>query len=269
MKLKGIIFDVDGTIADTEEIHRQAFNQTFIEFNIDWHWSVDDYHKLLSISGGKERFKKCLDEDKTLRNKLDNPDEFIKELHNRKSENYRALLASDGIQLRPGIARLIKEARDSGLKLGVATSSSTANLRILINKTLNVEPEELFDAIVSNDIVSDQKPLPALYIRVLNDLGLSADSCIAIEDTRNGNLSALNAGLHTIITTHTYTIDNDFSGASLVVNHLGDPDNAYIQAQGADYANTFVDVALLNQIISFDNNEQSNIDIADAALNLN
>lgn len=250
MKIKGLIFDVDGTIADTEEIHRQAFNQTFQEFNLSWYWSVEDYHDLLSISGGKERFKKCLNEDIELKNKIENPGIFIQELHRRKSENYRSMLASDDIQLRPGIIRLINEARDKGIQLGIATSSSTANLNTLINKTLDLEPEEIFSAIVSGDIVTDKKPSPVVYQCALAELGLSADVCIAIEDTSNGNQAALNSGLCTIITTHTYTRHDNFDGASLVLDNLGEPDHAFNLTQGYAYGKDLVDIELLDNILT-------------------
>lgn len=269
MKLKGIILDVDGTIADTEEIHRQAFNQTFKEFDLDWHWSVEDYHELLSISGGKERFKICLNNDKQLKNKIENPGLFIQELHKCKSENYRALLAGDGITLRPGIIRLINEAQDKGIQLGIATSSSTSNLITLFKTTLDIDPNEVFGTIVSCDTVSDKKPSPVVYTCALAGLGLMPDTCIAIEDTRNGNLSALSAGLRTVITTHAYTTDNDFTGASLVLNHLGEPDNAFNVDQGDDFDKSYVDIELLNYIISKSDDDILNDGLPDIASNIN
>ncbi len=250
MKIKGLILDVDGTIADTEEIHRQAFNQTFEEYELDWHWSVDDYRELLLISGGKERFKKCLEEDTQLKASIDDPILFIHELHKRKSENYRSILASDGIKLRPGVIRLINDARNQGILIGIATSSSSANLSTLINKTLDMEPEDLFNAIVSSDIVSDKKPSPIVYQCALAELGLAASSCIAIEDTRNGNQAAINSGLPTIITTHLYTTDNNFDGSSLVVDSLGEPTQPFSVKQGNTYGKDYVDVELLDNIVT-------------------
>ncbi|MCZ6805072.1 MAG: HAD-IA family hydrolase [Proteobacteria bacterium] len=269
MKLKGIVLDVDGTMADTEEIHRQAFNQTFDEFDLNWRWSKSEYQKQLLISGGKERFKKCLNKDKALKNKVENQGLFIQKLHKRKSEHYRSMLASDEIQLRPGITRLINEAQDKRILLGIATSSSMANLRTLLNKTLNIDPDELFNAIITSDTVSDKKPSPVVYQCAHAGLGLSPDTCIAIEDTRNGNLSALSAGLHTIITTHAYTIDNDFTGASLVVNHLGEPNNGFTQVQGIECDKSYVDIELLNYIISSNDDELSKKEISDIGSGIN
>lgn len=250
MKLKGIIFDVDGTIADTEEIHRQAFNQTFEEFKINWHWSVDDYRKILFISGGKERFKKFLNEDEALKSTIKDPESFIKELHKRKSEHYRSILESENTELRPGVIRLINEARDCGLQIGVATSSSMANLTSLFYTTENIEPSELFNSIVTSDTVQDKKPSPAVYQCVLAGLGLEPDVCVAIEDTQNGNLAALAAGLKTIITTHAYTIDNDFTGATIVANNLGEPDKPFSVSQGNSFNKSYVDVEMLNNFVS-------------------
>ena len=261
MKLKGIIFDVDGTIADTEEIHRQAFNQTFEENKLNWHWSIEDYRKILFISGGKERFRKFLNKDETLKKEVGDPEKFIQKLHKQKSENYRALLKSDGIEFRPGIVRLINEARENKIQLGVATSSSMANLTTLFNKIMNVEPNELFNSIVTSDTVQEKKPSPAAYQCVLAGLGLNADTCIAIEDTQNGNIAALEAGLKTIITTHAYTTDNDFSGASIVLNNLGEPDTPFIKTQGNDFDQSYIDINLLNKILSSHSENMKNDNI--------
>lgn len=258
MKLKGIIFDVDGTMADTEEIHRQAFNQAFQEFNLSWHWSMSDYYKLLFISGGKERFKICLDNDEELSSKINDPEQFIKDLHKCKSDHYRTMLASKQTQLRPGVKRLIEEAREKEIPLAIATSSCFANLKTLINTTLDKEPKELFGTIVCSDTITDKKPSPAVYQAALAGLHLAPESCIAIEDTRNGNIAALSASLNTIITTHDYTLDNDFSGAALVLNHLGEPDQAFSPSEGYTYDKTYVDLELIDNIIS--NNGDNSID---------
>ena len=249
MKLEGIIFDVDGTIADTEDIHRQAFNKAFSEYNLNWHWSREKYHELLFISGGKERIRKCLIEDNTIN--IDNS--FIKELHKCKSEYYRSMLISADIKLRPGIKRLITEAKNLNIKLGIATNSSGANLTTLIKKNLGTQPEQLFNTIVTSDIALEKKPSPEIYHRALLNLNLSAENCVAIEDTANGNISALTAGLRTIITTHAYTRDNDFNGASLVLNNLGEPDSAFSVNKNFDCKNTYVDVELLNKIVTSKN----------------
>lgn len=249
MKIKGLILDMDGTIADTEEFHRQAFNQTFKEFNLDWHWSAEDYNKLLLISGGKERFKKCLNDDKKLKNMTNDHALFIQNLHKKKSINYRSLLAESDINLRQGVNRLINEAQSLNIKLGVATSSSQDNLKTLLKKTLGVNPEDIFNAVITSDSVSEKKPSSVVYQSAMLELGLSSNVCVAIEDTSNGNKAALNCGLKTIITTTDYTFDNDFTGASLVINGLGEPKEPFVVMQGNDYGKSYVDVELLNNIL--------------------
>jgi len=254
MKLEGIIFDVDGTIADTEDMHRQAFNKAFSEFNLNWHWSKEKYHELLFISGGKERITKCLAENKTIKkNFADYSIAFVEELHNCKSEYYRSILINSDIKLRPGIQRIITEAKENNIKIGIATNSSTENLTTLIKKTLNIKPEELFNTIITSNIVIDKKPSPEVYYRALKDLKLPANECIAIEDTANGNNSAIKAGLRTIITTHAYTVDNNFNGASLVLNNLGEPNNRFHVDKNFHCKKNYVDIELLNTIIINEN----------------
>ncbi len=249
MELKGIIFDVDGTLADTEEFHRQAFNKAFKDFNLDWHWSRQTYHDLLAISGGKERFRICLQHDTALRDSIKDVSTFIIELHQCKSEHYRTMLANGHIQLRPGIKRLIEEARSEGIMLGIATSSSDANFRTLIKQTLDTRAETLFAAIVTSDIVTDKKPSPVVYQCALAEMGLTAENCIAIEDTANGNKAAQCAGLPVVITTHAYTRDNDFTGASLVIDHLGEDSHPINVAQGNALGKSAVDVELLRYFV--------------------
>ena len=250
MQLKGIILDVDGTIADTEEIHRQAFNRTFEEFGLGWRWSVADYERLLLISGGRERLRACLRQDQALAGRTRDPAGFVKTLHLKKSEHYRALLVAADIDLRPGIHRLIRAASAHNILLGIATSSSRANLETLINKTLRAAPEDLFGMIVTGDTVADKKPSPLAYQCALAGLGLAASGCVAIEDTQNGNRAALGAGLNCVITTHQYTRNNDFSGAALVVDHLGEPERPCTAADGYQCDRRRVDIALLDEIVT-------------------
>lgn len=249
MKLKGIIFDVDGTIADTEEYHRQAFNRAFEEFELTWHWSPEAYRKILLISGGKERFRYCLKKDEELCQRIDDINQFINDLHQCKSEHYRTFLRNGAIQARPGIKRLVQEARNKNIQLGIATSSSTANFYTLVEQIFDASPEKIFNTIVTSDHVVDKKPSPAVYQCAISSLGLNADECVAIEDTENGNNAALNAGIKSIVTTHAYTIDNNFTDAALVLNHLGDIDMPFELQQGNAAGKTMVDIELLESIV--------------------
>ena len=247
--LQAIIFDVDGTLADTEDIHRQAFNLAFTEFDRDWNWSRDEYRQLLAVSGGRERIRQYLVERHPLGSAAETT-ELAVAMHRRKSAIYRELLAGTGIRLRPGVERLLREASAEGVRLGIATSSSRRNLETLLQSALGDGRLEIFDAVVTCDVVEDKKPSPAVYTRAVADLGASPSRCVAIEDTRNGNLAALAAGLKTVITTHSFTLDNDFSGAALVVDHLGEPGQPMQVLTGNSGTARFVDVALLERIVA-------------------
>ena len=249
-ELNAIIFDMDGTLADTEELHRQSFNRAFSEFHLDIEWSRAEYHDLLAISGGKERIRRYLQQRRI---EADDAAALLRlagSLHQRKSALYRDMLSNAHMTLRPGIRRLIDEARGCGVRLGIATSSSRQNVETLLATTLGTGAIPMFHAIVTSDEVVEKKPSPAVYLHALSQLGETARNCVAIEDTRNGNLAALGAGLTTIITTHAFTIDNDFTGAALVLDQLGEPGRPFRVIAGDAHGAELVDLALLRRLIA-------------------
>lgn len=240
-QLKAIIFDLDGTIADTEELHRQAFNQAFEEFGIDCHWSIADYIKLLAISGGRDRLYKFLSSRSFSAPGKKNLRDYTLALHQRKSEIYRQAIATGRADLRTGVKRLIKEARQAGVMTAIATNSSQENAELLLHKLLGKEALSYFSSLASCNLIIDKKPAPAIYQYTLANLCLAAEDCVAIEDSRNGNLSALAAGIKPVITHHPLTAGEEFTGAALVIDHLGEPGNGFTvfagNANGAEYIN--------------------------------
>lgn len=244
--LKAIIFDVDGTLAETErDGHRLAFNKTFAEAGLDWYWSIELYGELLTVSGGKERidyYIKRYHGDGQFPNNLD---EWIAALHEAKSRHYRELLAAGNIPLRPGVKRLITEALGKGVRLAIATTSAFPNAIALLEETLN---PDWFEVIAAGDVVPHKKPAPDIYNYVLEKLGLTATDCVAIEDSRQGLLAALAAGLTTIVTVNNYTKNEDFLGASLVINHLGEPDLSCEVIAGTALNSGYVSLDLLRYI---------------------
>lgn len=222
MTTKAIIFDVDGTLADTEDAHRIAFNKAFAENNLDWNWDVALYDKLLKVTGGKERIKYFVSDFLTDYAKPENFDEFVKHLHKVKTAHYTAMLADGHIPLRPGIKRLIESAHEAGLTLAIATTTSPENVAALLEVGLGKDWDKYFGAVGCGDIVPAKKPAPDIYNWVLEKLQLAPQDCIAIEDTNNGLRASLGAGIKTCITVNAYTHGQDFSGATAVFDDLSD-----------------------------------------------
>lgn len=248
-----MIFDVDGTLADTErDGHRIAFNQAFEEASLDWHWSVDLYGELLTVTGGKERIKHYLAQHKPeyMAQKIANGglDEMIKRLHQRKTYFYTSLLANAVIPLRPGVERLLKEARQQDIRLAIATTTTPANVTALLKSTLGEAAIDWFEVVAAGDIVANKKPAADIYDYALQALNLPAEGCLAIEDSRNGILSSLGAGLKTLITCNHYTEDHDFTGALVVVDQLGEPDKPCKCQAGNIGGGEYISMDILKQI---------------------
>ncbi|ERT05536.1 HAD hydrolase, IA, variant 1 family protein [Lyngbya aestuarii BL J] len=246
MTLKALIFDVDGTLAETErDGHRVAFNQAFAEAKLDWNWSVDLYGELLDVPGGKERIRFYLEKYQPHLEKPENLDEFISSLHHLKNQYYRDLLASGTIPLRPGIKRLIQAAKTAGLRLAIATTSALPNAMALLEKTLN---PDWFEVIGAGDIVPAKKPAPDIYYYVLEKLELTPQDCLVFEDSHQGLKAATKAGFKTIVTVNNYTQNQDFSDAALVVNHLGEVDKPLTCLAGKLEGVSYLDIPQLQKL---------------------
>ena len=215
MTLQAIIFDVDGTIAETEELHRIAFNQAFAEAGHDWNWSEDTYRVLLKVTGGRERIRAFLDSIRADASAVD-----VEALHKRKNVIYAAQVEAGAAALRPGVARLIDEARAGGVRLAIATTTSRSNLSALLAASLSGIQ---FDAMVAGEDVRAKKPDPEVYRRTLAQLGLPAGACVAIEDSRNGLDAARACGIATLVTPSVYTRRERFDGAAMVRASLDGP----------------------------------------------
>lgn len=247
--LKALIFDVDGTMADTErDGHRIAFNAAFDEYGIDWHWDVELYGKLLAVTGGKERMRYCASDLLGSDNLPENFDELVPELHAAKTRHYTELLAGGAIPLRPGVERLINEALAKGLRLAVATTTTPENVTALLRHTLGNDALKWFEVIAAGDIVPAKKPAGDIYDYALKAMSLSPEQCLAFEDSRNGILSSQAAGLTTLITINDYTRNDDFSGAAIVLNHLGEADQPFNVLAGNAHGHSLVDCELLAKI---------------------
>jgi len=222
---QALIFDVDGTLADTEgEGHRVAFNKAFDEAGLDWCWSRDLYGELLAVTGGQERMRHFISHYLPPEQRPADVEKLVPRLHKEKNRHYEELLQTGRIGLRPGVERLLQEAREAGLTLAIATTTTRSNVLALLENTLGTEAVDWFRLIATADEVSEKKPSPKVYEYVLETLDLEAPQCLVFEDSENGLRAASAIGLETLITVNDYTRDGDYREALLVVEHLGEPE---------------------------------------------
>ena len=231
--LKALIFDCDGVLVDTErDAHRVGFNRAFAEFGIDAEWSVKRYAQLLLVAGGKERMRAYFDQDGWPEEHVEKhgggeegKDALIKALHKYKTDQVSQIVTD--LPLRPGVLRIVDEAIANDVRLGVCTTSNPRFIDAVLD-LMGEERKAKFEFVHAGDVVSKKKPDPEIYQLATQSLGLPQSECVVIEDSRNGLLAAVGAGYPTLITTSTYTVDEDFSEAARVVPELGDAPNPQV-----------------------------------------
>jgi len=218
--MKALIFDCDGVLVDTErDGHRVAFNRAFAAAGIDAEWDVELYGELLKIAGGKERMTHYFNGHGWPSGK--SAETLIPELHKRKTAFFTDLIAQGSLPLRPGVGRIVDEAHAASIRLGVCTTSDPKAIDGVLD-LFGAKRKKWFEIVLAGDIVKKKKPDPEIYNLAKQSLGLAGNDCVVVEDSRNGLLASLSAGMPTLITTSTYTRDEDFKGAAKVVPELGD-----------------------------------------------
>ncbi|CAA2156061.1 Phosphorylated carbohydrates phosphatase [Methylobacterium brachiatum] len=240
--LRALIFDVDGTLAETEDLHRQAFNRAFAALDLPWRWDPALYADLLTVMGGKERLSHYID--------TRHPGEAASfhaqapEIHARKTIAYGDLMAETGLPLRPGIARLIAEARAGGLRLAIATTTSRPNVDRLLAANFPAS-DAPFAVIAAGDEADRKKPAPDVFLLALDRLGVPASEAVAFEDSAPGIASARAAGLPVLATRSRYTDSHRLDGAFSALSDLGEPGHPHRHLAGLEWPDRVVTLAAL------------------------
>jgi beta-phosphoglucomutase-like phosphatase (HAD superfamily) len=224
LNIEALVFDVDGTMADTEEMHRVAFNEAFSRAGVRWSWSREQYRELLAVSGGKERIARHIGEVTAAGAKRDALLAQVPALHAEKTRIFAALVGGGAVPLREGVARLVAEARSARCRLAIATTTTAENVDALLNATLGPGARTWFDVIACGDEVAAKKPAPDIYRLALARLGVAPESAVAFEDSPNGLRAAVAAGLWTVVTPTYWTEGGDFAAAGLLLPRLGEPE---------------------------------------------
>lgn len=221
--LQAIIFDVDGTLADTERSHLIAFNEAFAKEGLPWNWDEALYTRLLDVSGGKERIAHYWREQQPGLKIIHSAAfaDTVQRIHDQKTAVYETLVKDGGVALRPGVLRIINRAYDAGLQMAIATTTSPVNIAALLRADIGPDWARFFVVVEDASTAPRKKPHPQVYLQTLARLKLSADVCLAIEDSSNGLRAASAVGLPTVITTNSFTAHHDFKGALCVLPDLG------------------------------------------------
>ncbi|MDE1947998.1 MAG: HAD-IA family hydrolase [Burkholderiales bacterium] len=220
--LSALIFDVDGTLADTESAHRAAFNTAFREAGLDWNWDEALYTRLLEVSGGKERIRHYWSEVNGEMRSIDAGAlaDTVQRIHDLKTACYEGLVNEGAVQLRPGVLALIESASQQGLRLAIATTTSPVNIAALLRKALGADWKYAFQVVEDASTAPLKKPHPQVYLQTLSRMRLAPEAGLAFEDSGNGLRAARGAGLATLVTPNAYTAHHDFSGALRVLPDL-------------------------------------------------
>jgi beta-phosphoglucomutase-like phosphatase (HAD superfamily) len=244
--LRALLLDFDGTIAETERFgHRVAYNRAFAELGLGWTWDEALYGELLRVAGGKERLRAYIERRHPHLLEDGSASSLVPRIHAAKIRHFAGLAPT--VPLRHGVLRLLREANDAGISIVIATTAAKPGVEAVLAQ----EPAlaGLVTLIAASDVVERKKPAPDVYLWALQRLGLSADDCVAVEDSEVGLRAALGAGLATVVTVSDYTALDDFTGARTVLSSLGDRDAPARSIRGPAPGNGRVDVDFLRAIL--------------------
>jgi len=238
MTLRALLFDLDGTLAETESHgHRPAYNDAFRELGLSFRWSERLYKRLLERPSGKERLHHYLQRYEPELGEhaeavSESQEAWVDHVHEVKSQHFNRRLKEGQVPLRPGVARLLTEASDAGLRLAVVSNASARSIKSFLQHGLGRALAARISLVVGGESGFARKPAPDLYRHTLAKLKLAHYECIAIEDSAIGLAAARGAGIPTVITLNAETLSQDFLGATLVLDHLGEPEHSAAVLRG-------------------------------------
>ena len=250
MLLSAVLFDVDGTISETENFHRKSFNESFKEFNLDWFWDEAIYKELINIGDGKERIEYYIKRAWPEMLEYKNLTKYINSIHKVKNEIFKDFIMDSEITFRPGVLRLINELKENDIRIAIVSSTKQEDLLTLFKNGLNMNPNSTFDLIAHGECTKNKRPSPEIYEWILEKLRIAPQSCVAIEDSLRGLKSAVNANINVLVTPSIYTTNENFEEANVVVTSLGEDDKPFEVIKGKTYGNKLVNIDLLNKIIN-------------------
>jgi HAD superfamily hydrolase (TIGR01509 family) len=219
MTLEAVIFDLDGTLVDSErDGHRIAFNRAFEDLGLPDRWEPAYYGELLHTTGGLRRIDQHLAAHGMPQNEREH---IVPQLHARKTEVFREMVLGGLLLARPGVHRFLADLEKDGLRLAVATTGTKEGVLPLIGGQFGAGR---FEVVITRDEAPTLKPDPSAYIKALEALALPPDAAIAVEDSRNGVLAAVGASLRCVVVVNGYSSDHDLGGADLILDGFGDAD---------------------------------------------
>ena len=220
--LEVILWDVDGTLAETErDGHLVAFNTAFEELDVPWHWSEQRYGELLRVAGGFERLLFDMESQPLAPVELEERGALARRIHALKNRRYVELVSSGSLPLRAGVRELFDNCVIEGLRMAIVTTTSHSNVQALLVAQVGADWESRFAAVVCAEDAPVKKPDPQAYRLVLERLHLRAEQTVAIEDSAMGLAAATAAGIPVVITRSRYFPDDPVPGALAVGPSLG------------------------------------------------
>tara|TARA_B100000989_G_scaffold296115_1_gene278598 strand:+ start:253 stop:1020 length:768 start_codon:yes stop_codon:yes gene_type:complete len=248
MELNAVLFEVNGTMAESEDFHRLAFNESFKEFGLNWFWDEAIYKELTFVEGGKERIKYYMERAWPEMLKYKNLSSYIQSIHDSKSQIFEDYLQTEKISMRPGIYRLICELKNKNIRLALVSSTSEKSLLNLFRRGFDMEPTDWFEVIGHGECTPHKKPSSDIYLWTLSQLKLPSQSCLAIESSPRGYESAIGANINVIVTPSQYSIKERFENALTVISDLGEPDKPFKILDQSKIESTYVNYQFLKKL---------------------